>query len=244
MPDRATTVFVSYSHADSDFVAPVVSLLRATRAVVFLDADTIRPGKKWRDEIEQALQQADLVVVFWCHHSDASAEVGREYERALTLGKDILPVRLDSSPLPAALGEFQYIDFQSVAGPRHARALLAPMAAPRSSFSYWPAGLVLALGGVAALVMQLPLDLRSVPVPPVGLPGPPSPADAPIGLRWLAWAALLALLFGGFVLRRRSRATRQRQDLPAPAVLDPVQRELAGAIEAELAQRLGPKTGA
>lgn len=69
---KRTQVFISYSHQDAPLVKPVVGLLRATRAtndIVFQDLDGIKPGRKRRPQIEEALYAAYLVIVFWCYHS-------------------------------------------------------------------------------------------------------------------------------------------------------------------------------
>jgi len=113
------TIFVSYSHQDARLVMPVVRLLRATEGLVFLDADSIKPCKKWQQEITKGLETAKLVVVFWCNHSGQSAEVKKEYAAAIAGGKDLLPVLLDSYPVPDDLAEFQWIDFREIVGPAH-----------------------------------------------------------------------------------------------------------------------------
>src|SRR5436305_3267456 len=113
------SIFVSYSHEDSSLVGPVVALLRASEALVFRDADSIRPGKRWREEIGTAISAATTVVVFWCRHARASAEVGNEIRAAITQKKDILPLLMDETPLPQDLAEFQYIDFRKAFGDGH-----------------------------------------------------------------------------------------------------------------------------
>src|SRR5436853_506362 len=104
-------IFVSYSHADNSLVGPVVALLRASQALVFQDADSIRPGKRWREEVDTAISAASVVVVFWCRHAKASQEVETEFRAAIAQGKDILPLLLDETPLPGDLADFHYIDF-------------------------------------------------------------------------------------------------------------------------------------
>lgn len=119
MPSRTMNVFVSYSHADASLVAPVVRLLRINRSLVFQDTDGIQPGKKWRDEIAKALADADLIVVFWCHHASRSDEVSNEWRTAVEQDKDLLPLLLDDTPLPAELCNFQWIDFRGTIGSNH-----------------------------------------------------------------------------------------------------------------------------
>jgi hypothetical protein len=113
------SIFVSYSHQDVGLVQPVVGLLRATEDLVFHDLDSIKGGRRWRREIEEALYAAQLFVLFWCYHSSQSAEARKEYELALKMGKDVLPVLLDTTPLPKQLSEFQWLDFQQLAGQGH-----------------------------------------------------------------------------------------------------------------------------
>jgi len=115
-------VFISYSHRDTVLVEPVVSLLRATKgSPVFQDRDTIKPGTKWRGEIDKALETADLVLVFWCGHAQASPEVQREYSTAVNNQKNVVPLLIDSTPLPKELAEFQFIDFRKITASLHAR---------------------------------------------------------------------------------------------------------------------------
>ncbi len=119
MPSQSTNVFVSYSHADVSLVAPVVQLLRVNKSLVFQDVDGIQPGKRWRNEIANALSQSHLVVVFWCDHARRSDEVSKEWNAAIEQEKDLLPVLLDATPLPSSLDEFQWIDFRGTVGANH-----------------------------------------------------------------------------------------------------------------------------
>lgn len=114
-----TNIFVSYSHADKALVSPVVQLLRVNKSFVFQDINGIQPGKKWRSEIAGAITNTDLVIVFWCDHSCLSNEVRDEWKTAIKLEKDLLPLLLDSTPLPPELGEYQWIDFQGTVGKNH-----------------------------------------------------------------------------------------------------------------------------
>jgi hypothetical protein len=119
MPRKQTHVFVSYSHADSSLVAPIVKLLRLNKSPVFQDIDGIQPGKKWRHEIDTALIKSQLVVVFWCHHADQSDEVSKEWKAAIAYKKNLLPLLFDHTPLPQELSEFQWIDFREMVGTIH-----------------------------------------------------------------------------------------------------------------------------
>ena len=122
------SVFVSYSHSDSRLVVPVVALLRASRVLVFRDADGLLPGKRWREEIESAILNAQIVVVFWCHHAKRSKEVSREVRLAIANGRDVLPLLIDGTPLPRTLAQYQHIDFRAICEAGHAAETGAPRA--------------------------------------------------------------------------------------------------------------------
>lgn len=115
----SVAIFISYSHQDASLVKPVVGLLRATKDLVFQDVDSIRLGNRWREQMEEALHVAHLVILFWCYHSSRSTEVRNEYEFALSTGKHMLPVLLDKTPLPEQLNEFQWVDFRQLVGLGH-----------------------------------------------------------------------------------------------------------------------------
>jgi len=104
--------FVSYSHDDAHVVEPIVAMLRTTGTTVFRDKDSIQPGDKWRQVLNQSLQQADVFLVFWSGNSAASEEVRTEYESALAMDTRIVPVLLDDTPIDAALAQYQHIDFR------------------------------------------------------------------------------------------------------------------------------------
>ena len=112
-------VFISYSRSDSELVTPLVAFLRVKDDSVFHDLDRIKPGTRWKVEIDRALTEATHLVLFWCHHSRVSAQVREEYELALQGDKAIVPVLLDSTPLPEALSSYQWIHFRQLVTGHH-----------------------------------------------------------------------------------------------------------------------------
>jgi len=119
MPKPSIRTFVSYSHADRDIVEPIITLLRVTRNDVFWDYQSIPLGRKWRKEIESALNQADVIAVFWCQHAEQSSEVDREWRAGLAKGKRLLPIILDQTKMPRSLGQYQAVDFRAVVRSSH-----------------------------------------------------------------------------------------------------------------------------
>ena len=104
-------VFISYSHEDKDFIAPVVKLIRGLRQdLVFQDYDNLEVGKPWEPQLLQALAKAGLVVVFWCSHSAKSDWVKKEYRLAIEEAKEVMPIMLDDSEMPHDLSAYQGIN--------------------------------------------------------------------------------------------------------------------------------------
>ena len=100
------TVFVSYSRKDSDRIQQAVALLEAGGAQVFRDIDDIEFGDDWEEVITRKLQECERVMIFWSANAKASDWVGREYTIALTQQKRLVPVLLDSTPLPPELSKY------------------------------------------------------------------------------------------------------------------------------------------
>ena len=107
-------VFISYSHDDVKYVSPIVRIIKAIRTdLVFQDTVDIKPGQQWEPQLMGALTEAELVIVFWCHHSAGSEYVKKEYETAIEQKKDILPLLLDDCELAAPLAKYQWIDLRT-----------------------------------------------------------------------------------------------------------------------------------
>ncbi|MBK6285627.1 MAG: toll/interleukin-1 receptor domain-containing protein [Draconibacterium sp.] len=99
-------IFASYSHHDVKIVKPIIQLLKPS-VNVFIDGEAIIPGLKWAVVIGNAIQDCRLMYVFWCNHSSRSVEVKKEYDQAISLDKDIVPVLIDNTPLPKKLKNYQ-----------------------------------------------------------------------------------------------------------------------------------------
>ena len=243
--EMTVDVFISYSHHDTALVSPVVKLLRINQSLVFHDVDSIEPGKKWREEITDALASARLVVLFWCIHSSKSKEVKAEYWAAIQSEKDVLPVILDATPLPEELKAFQWIDFRDAFKPHdsfseRARTLQAPPPAPKSKRT-WAYGFMM-----IAIVVLSALAGRVYHV----LGGPDIEVEA-IALV-LILLALLIIAMSFVVVRRivvRRRATALRHENVCPEIdqfemrwgvdLALWQRKLATELESQILNRVG-----
>jgi hypothetical protein len=93
----------------------------------FLDQDSIKPGDRWRIAISKSLTKCSSVLVFWSASAAASREVKGEYEKAISLKKTVVPVRLDSTPLPEQLSQYHGVDFRWLREGDGARRLAAAL---------------------------------------------------------------------------------------------------------------------
>ena len=82
---RQLRVFISYSHADGDFVARLRTDLEARGVDVWLDAKSILVGDSISDAVERALTSAGFVCLVLSANSVTRPWVQREYRTALML---------------------------------------------------------------------------------------------------------------------------------------------------------------
>jgi len=108
-PVEAWTVLL-YARADAAQTERAVRLLRAT-GPVWHDRD-LAPGEPWRLTIADRICQADQVLVLWSERAAASPEVAAEWRLAAACGRVLVPVMLDSTPMPAELGARQAVDWR------------------------------------------------------------------------------------------------------------------------------------
>ncbi|MEM1232296.1 MAG: toll/interleukin-1 receptor domain-containing protein, partial [Pseudomonadota bacterium] len=105
-------VFVSYAHADSARVYPLL-LEQRERGVQFWYAEGIEPGSTWRDELASAIDRCDRVLFLASERSVASKNCLKELNFALARDKRIIVANLETVALPDAL-ELSLGDEQAV----------------------------------------------------------------------------------------------------------------------------------
>jgi hypothetical protein len=104
-------IFLSYSSADRDRVAPIAAALERLGWSVWWDR-RILAGQSWDDVIAKALEAARCIVVIWTQASVSSqwvrieANIGRE--RGI-----LAPVLIDDVPIPLT---FRHIHSASLVG--------------------------------------------------------------------------------------------------------------------------------
>ncbi|MBO5415523.1 MAG: toll/interleukin-1 receptor domain-containing protein [Clostridia bacterium] len=111
--------FVSYSHRDIDLVLPIIARLKQNMCRVWYD-EGLTPGESWNDSIAEHLKNCSQFILFISPDSIASKYVMSEINYALTKDKDIVPVILRKTELPAGLemmlGTIQFLDISDYNG--------------------------------------------------------------------------------------------------------------------------------
>lgn len=117
-------VFISYAREDKPRVVRLGKALRMSGLRTWIDVENIIPGERWEAAVQNALRQADFVLVCISTHSVSKRGFAqREIKRALYAEEEMLegdiflvPILLDSVEVPAALQQFQWVDATSAAG--------------------------------------------------------------------------------------------------------------------------------
>lgn len=102
------SVFLSYDHDDVARAALIASALEKAGHSVWWDRQ-IHGGAEYQTEIENAVQQADAVVVLWSARSIKSAWVRDEAAEGRDQGK-LVPVLLEPVKPPMGFRQYQTID--------------------------------------------------------------------------------------------------------------------------------------
>lgn len=131
-PDKAVTLFLSYSRDDEAYARRLASTLEHAGYTIWWDA-LIEGGDTYSRSIADALERADVIIVLWSAHSVDSdwvrdeAAQGRERHR-------LVPLSIDGSQPPLGFRQYQVIDLSRWRGRRNApeigaieRAILSVM---------------------------------------------------------------------------------------------------------------------
>ena len=91
-------IFISYSHADSELVYPEIERFHDDGHNVWYD-EGIVSGERWQGEVENALINSSLFIVFISRNSVASENVRNEISLALKKRIDMIPIYLETTDL-------------------------------------------------------------------------------------------------------------------------------------------------
>lgn len=110
--------FLSHSSADKPFIRQLAADLSANGIGVWLDEQRIHVGDSIPEKVAQGLADSDYFLIAVSNHSIESEWVRKELNGALVNEVErrkvhILPLKLDSSKIPAAIADKKYADFSN-----------------------------------------------------------------------------------------------------------------------------------
>lgn len=109
LPAWAQTTIV-YSRADTVAAQRAYRLVRLYEPAL-IDVQLL-PGVPWRAAIALGICRSRVVLLVWSRRAAASTEVAREIQLAQSCAVPVVPVLLDSTPLPGDVGQLQAVDWR------------------------------------------------------------------------------------------------------------------------------------
>ena len=119
----AKDVFISYSHIDAETADAVCEKLEQNGIECWIAPRNIGPGDEWASAIMDALNECKIVLLIFSKASNASVQVLREIDKAVSLKKIIIPYRIeDLKPTDAMDYYLSTVSFQDAFGRKAKKA--------------------------------------------------------------------------------------------------------------------------
>lgn len=116
-------IFVCYRRRDGAFVSLICNMLMQLGLPVWMDKSHIRPGRRWKKEIEEALSQSRIVLVFVGPEGIGPFqewEINRAMEREMEGLSYVIPIILpevEKDKIPSILRDLQFVDYRGEEDP-------------------------------------------------------------------------------------------------------------------------------
>ncbi len=112
MAEALTSIFISYAHADRDFVRRLEKDLSQQGFSAWVDAAGLSGGQQWRRELQAAIDRSNVLLVVLSPDAVVSPYVQIEYGYASDEGKLVIPLYYRACKVPMELRTIHWIDFQ------------------------------------------------------------------------------------------------------------------------------------
>jgi hypothetical protein len=106
----ATKIFISHSHSDTDWADWIDVQLKKRGFQVWRDLTSIRPGQSFIAELNNAIQEADLMVVLMSPDYFTSAWARQETEFAAARKIPIIPALIKPCEVQGLLRYYNWAD--------------------------------------------------------------------------------------------------------------------------------------
>jgi biotin carboxyl carrier protein len=110
----SSQIFLCHSSEDGSTAQQVEEELSDAGADVWAYYSALEGGKYFPTLISSALDRCQTLVLLWSEKAQNSKWVEREWSSGLALHKDVIPCRLDATPLPAVLAGALSVDFKDI----------------------------------------------------------------------------------------------------------------------------------
>ena len=111
-PALTSTLFISYSRAQTPFVDRLASELENRGYSLWLDYQNLVPARPWFPQITSWIDAADVTLLIVSKESITSRNVEPEWKRALEQGKRVVLLIFEAVPLPSQLQSCEWVDFR------------------------------------------------------------------------------------------------------------------------------------
>lgn len=102
-------IFLSYARADGkDSAAKLRRELEQSGFKIWQDTTDMRGGQAWKDQLRQAIKSVDVVLVLLTPGAVASKYVNWEWETAITVEKQVIPLLILPCEVPKELNDLHY----------------------------------------------------------------------------------------------------------------------------------------
>ena len=97
---RKGPIFISYARSDSACCEKIKNALEKAGIDCWRDTDDIKPGEKWLKRLQEALKQAQAMIVLCSKASEKSDYMELEFHEARELKLSIIPVIIEGQDVP------------------------------------------------------------------------------------------------------------------------------------------------
>jgi TIR domain len=91
----AFDAFISYAHADKPIADAACAALEAANIRCWIAPRDIDPGRDYGEALVEAIEGGKVFVLIFSRNANASPQIKREVERAVSKGLPIIPVRIE-----------------------------------------------------------------------------------------------------------------------------------------------------
>ena len=96
-------IFISYAKEDRDIAVKLEKAFKEKKIPVCIEKESIYKKEEWPKAMAEAVAAQNLFLLLWSQHAAASQPVQFEAVIAAKMNKPIIPICLDTTPLPAEL---------------------------------------------------------------------------------------------------------------------------------------------